>query len=161
MMNPLRIDGSQRNDDDAQLYKRIIRDVCYFYHDLAGYGYIMGDLDYSNDYPLPYWNLLNRIDTGCGDDRFIRSGILVLFLAMIQDQFDGSGDWISSCAEDISQNLQQFIPEDADMLRLSDTVLHGVALLQKAKQNDNRFDKDSAWAYDAFVKRYFQDCTNT
>ena len=58
MRNPLRIDGSQREDDDSQLYNRLTRDVCYLFHELAGYNHIMGDLDYANDYSLPYWELI-------------------------------------------------------------------------------------------------------
>ena len=46
MTPPLRLD-SQREDNDAQLYRRLVRDVCYFYHELADFGYIVGDLDYA------------------------------------------------------------------------------------------------------------------
>ena len=79
----------------------------------------MGDLDYANDYSLPYWEVINRIDTGRPDDRFIRSGILILFLAMIHDELDGSGCWISRHLNVVSEALKRFIPEDDDMLRFS------------------------------------------
>ena len=95
MEPPLRIDGSQREDDDAALYQRLVRDVCFLYHELSEYRYIMGDLDYAGEYSLPYWELINRIDTGRIDDRFIRGGIQILMLAMLQDVFDRSGDSIS------------------------------------------------------------------
>lgn len=91
MKPPLRIDNSQREDDDFVLYKRLIRDICYLFHELADYRHIMGDLDYANDYALPYWTLINRVDTGMPDDRIIRSGILILFMAMLHDYFDGGG----------------------------------------------------------------------
>ena len=105
MKQPLRIDDTQREDDDVALYRRLIRDVCLLYHELSAYRHIMGDLDYAKDYPLEYWTLINRIDTGRSDDRFIRSGILVLLLAMLQDVFDGSGDYISRHANAIRANL--------------------------------------------------------
>lgn len=160
MTTPLRLDASQREDDDHQLYERLVRDVCYFYHKLSDYGEIVGDLDYANDYPLPYWRLINRVDTGRGDDRFIRSGILMLLMAMIHDQLDGSGDRISDHVNDVTLNLQQFVPEDGDMLRLCDAVLHGLAILDNPRARDDRFDTDSAWSYDAFVRRYFQNYAN-
>jgi hypothetical protein len=155
MTQPLRIDGSQLEQDDVALYRRLIRDVCFLYHELSAYRHIMGDLDYANDYPLEYWILLNRIDTGQSDDRFIRGGILVLMLAMLADVFDGSGDSISRHAEAISRELEQFVPEDDTMLRLAEAVEHGLRLLANSASADDRFDTDSCWAYDTFVRSYF------
>jgi hypothetical protein len=120
----------------------------------------MGDLDYANDYPLEYWTLINRIDTGRNDDRFIRGGILVLILAMLQDVFDGSGNHISCHAKDISRELEQFVPEDDTMLRLAESVEHGVELLANSASPDNRFNTDVCWAYDTFVRQYFVDGAN-
>ena len=157
MSLPLRIDGSQREDNDARLYKQLTREVCYLFHELAAYPHVMGDLDYANDYALPYWTLINRIDTGRHDDRIIRSGILILFLAMLHDQFDGSGCWISKHLDDVSAALEQFVPEDDEMLRLSDSVLHGIELLRADSPSDDRFDRDSDWAYNTFVRRYFEN----
>jgi len=156
MTTPLRLDDSQREDNDATLYKQLTRDICYLFHELAAYRHIMGDLDYANDYALPYWDLISRVDTGRDDDRLIRSGILILFMAMLQDEFDGSGCWISKHLDAISSALTQFIPEDDEILRLSDSVSHGIELLRNDSQQDNRFDVDSAWAYNAFVRRYFE-----
>lgn len=157
MKQPLRIDGTHLEQDDVALYRRLTRDVCFLYHELSAYRHIMGDLDFSNDYPLEYWTLINRIDTGRNDDRFIRGGILVLMLAMLQDVFDGSGDWVSRCAKDISRELEQFIPEDDTMLRLAESVEHGLELLGTSATADDRFKADVCWAYDTFVRRYFVD----
>jgi len=155
MKQPLRIDGSQLEQEDVALYRRLLRDVCFLYHELSAYRYIMGDLDYANDYPLEYWTLLNRIDTGRSDDRFIRGGILVLMLAKLADVFDGSGDSISRHAKAISKELEQFIPEDDTMLRLAGSVEYGLRLLANSASADDRFDNDSRWAYDTFVRSYF------
>lgn len=154
---PLRIDDSQREDDDPVLYKRLLRDVCYLFHELADYRHIMGDLDYANDYELPYWNLVNRVDTGRPDDRLIRSGILILFLAMLHDEFDGSGCRISKYADSVLSALTELVPEDNDILRLSDCVCRGLELLRSGSRPDDRFDEDSTWAYSTFVQRYFED----
>lgn len=51
---PLRIDGSQREDDDVKLYRRLVRDICFLYHELSAYRNIMGDLNYAEDYSLEY-----------------------------------------------------------------------------------------------------------
>ena len=159
MTTPLRLDDSQREGNDAALYKQLTRDVCYLFHELAAYRHFMGDLDYANDYALPYWTLINRIDTGRGDDRLIRSGILILFLAMLHDEFDGSGCWISKHLDAVFTALNQFVPEDDEMLRLTESVLHGAQLLRTDSKPDDRFDGDSSWAYDTFVRRYFENGT--
>jgi hypothetical protein len=157
MNRGLRTDKSQREDDDHGLYKRLTRDVCFLYHELADYGHIMGDLDYASDYPLDYWRLINGIETGRGDDRFIRSGILVLMMAMLQDEFDGSGCWISKHLNSAKDELERFIPEDEDILKLTDYVLHGLQLLASGSPADNHFDTGACWAYDQFVRAYFLD----
>lgn len=157
MKMPLRLDNSQREDDDPLVYKRLVRDVCYLFHELADYQHIMGDLDYANDYALSYWALINRVDTGNPDDRLIRSGILILFMAMLWDEFDVSGCWISRHADAVSAELAQFVPEDEDMLRLSESVLHGLELLRCDSKPDKRFEEDSVWAYSSFVRQYFKD----
>jgi hypothetical protein len=157
MSRALRTDSSQREDDDHGLYKRLIRDVCFLYHELAVHGHIMGDLDYASDYPLEYWRLINRIETGRGDDRFIRSGILVLMMAMLQDEFDGSGCWISKHLSAAKEELERFVPEVEDMLKLADCVLHGLQLLAGGSPADNHFDTGACWAYDQFVRAYFLD----
>lgn len=82
MKLPLRIDASQREPDAIDLYRRLVRDICFLYHELAAYRHLMGDLDYSTDHTLDDWFLLNRIDTGRPDDRFIRGGIPILLLAV-------------------------------------------------------------------------------
>ena len=155
MPQPLRIDGSQREDCDASLYGRLVRDICFLYHELSAYNHIMGDLDYAGDYPLEYWQLLNRIDTGNPDDRFIRSGILILFLAMLFDCFDGSGDAISKNVDQISNALARFVPEDDAVLRLQNTVEHGLRLLTTTGRADDLFVTESSWAYTTFVRSYF------
>jgi hypothetical protein len=157
MKMPLRLDNSQREDDDPAVYKRLVRDVCYLFHELADYQQIMGDLDYPNDYALSYWALINRVATGNPDDRLIRSGILILFMAMLWDEFDGSGYWISKHTDAVSAALTKFVPEDEDMLRLSESVLHGLELLRCDSKPDKRFEEDSVWAYNSFVRQYFKD----
>jgi hypothetical protein len=155
MKPPLRIDASQREDDDIALYRRLVRDICFLYHELADYRHIMGDLDYSTDYTLDYWLLLNRIDTGRPDDRFIRGGILILLLAMLQDVFDGSGNAITENIERAKLAIAEFVPEDEDMLRLMEAAEHGLKLLETTGSADDQFDTDASWAYGAFVRAYF------
>lgn len=157
MRRPLRIDRSQREDDDPALYTRLVRDVCLLYHRLADYGHIMGDLNYREDYPLCYWELLNRIDTGGSDDRFIRGGILILMLAMIQDVLDGSGNSITDYLQSASRAITEFLPEDDNMLRLVKLVEHGLHLVDTSRVADELFSREVCWAYDAFVRRYFRE----
>ncbi len=142
---------------DGELYKELVRDVCFLYHQLASYGHIMEDLDFVGDFPRPYWDLVNRIDTDHGDDRLIRSGILILFLAGIEDERQQSGMWISNHAKEIEQSLQQFVPEDHDISRLCDAVVYGLSLLKRPYSQDDRFDEDYSWAYHPFVAQYFRD----
>ncbi len=44
MTQPFRIDGSQLKQDDVALYRRLIRDVCFLYHELSAYRHIMATL---------------------------------------------------------------------------------------------------------------------
>lgn len=156
MKRPLRIDGSQREDDDPTLYTRLTRDVCFLYHQLSQYRYIMGDLDYATDYPLAYWSLLNRVETPLrDDDRFIRGGIMILMLAMLDAEFDGAVCWISRHLEAAIKEINAFIPEDSDMLRLSSLVGHGLAILSQRSTPDKHFEAEMSWAYEAFVRAYF------
>lgn len=76
-------------------------------------------------------------------------------LAMLQTVFDGSGNWISKHLEDATEALDHFVPEDEDMLRLSDAVQNGLRLLASSGTPDDAFNTDIAWAYDAFVRSYF------
>jgi hypothetical protein len=44
-----------------------------------------------------------------------------------------------------------------EILRLSDSVLHGIELLRTGSRPDDRFDADASWAYNAFVQRYIEN----
>ena len=156
MTEPLRLDDAQLEVDDV-IYKHLTRDTCALFHELADYRHIMGDLDYASDYSLSYWALINRIDTGQSDDRFIRSGILILLMAMLHNEFDGSGCWISKHLDAVSSALDQFVPEDNEMSRLFHSVSHGLQLLRSDSNCDSRFEEESTWAYDAIVRRYFEN----
>ncbi|MGV3607236.1 MAG: hypothetical protein ACO1RA_12600 [Planctomycetaceae bacterium] len=145
------------NQEDRALYKRLVRDICLLYHQLSDYRRIMGDLDYSEDFPLEYCKIINRLDHTDGH-RFIRGGILILFLAMIDEVLIEAGDHISRHAKDVLSELERFIPEDTEMLRLSEAVEYGLSLLlAKAKGADEHFEKEVCWAYNAFVRKYFID----
>ena len=82
---------------------------------------------------------MNRIDTA-GVTIDSSGGILVLMLACSKTLFDGSGDYISLRATDISRELERFIPEDDTMLRLAESVKHGLDLLANSASADDRFD---------------------
>jgi len=155
MTLPLRLDDTQREDDDYELYKQLTKDACYLFHELIAYNGMMGDLNYAVDYPRPYWNLINRVDTGDDDDRLIRSGILMLFLAMLHDEFDGSGISITPHRQAVSEALSKFAPEDSEMLRLCKIVERGLSLLESASPPDAQFATDSGWAFHTFVRGYF------
>ena len=144
-----------RSDGDRKVYRRLIRDICYLYHDLAGYRYIIGDLDYAAEYDFPYWQVVNRIDTGTLEDRFIRGGILVLVLAKVQDVFDGSGDSLTVELCDYQRSLSDFIPEDDEMLRLLQAVEHGIKIVESGAARDDLIEREICWAYNAFVNAYF------
>ncbi len=70
----------------------------------------------------------------------------MIMLAMLQDAFDGSGDHISRHVKDISRELDRFIPEDDMMLRLAESVEHGLRLLASSGSADDRFNTDACWA---------------
>lgn len=157
MKPPLRSDDTQQEDGDPSLYRRLVRDICYLYHELAEYRHIMWDLDYQADYPLEYWNLINRIDTGSCDDRFVRAGILIHLLAMIKDEIEGSGARIYAHHDEVRKAIFEFVPEDTEMLRLSNAVMAGLNLFRDFSSDTEQLDADAAWAYAEFVEKYFTE----
>lgn len=78
-------------------------------------------------------------------------------LAKLEDVFDGSGDSISRNVEETLKEIAMFVPEDEDMLRLLNSVEHGLRLLKETGMQDERFEEDVCWAYDTFVRRYFSE----
>lgn len=142
-------------DDDCSLIDTathcgLVRDVCYMYHELVGYRHMTGDLAYSTDFSTAYWDLINRTD-----DSFVREGILVLFMAMLVDFFDESGDYILEHTEAISRALKNFVPESTEMLRLLEAVEYGLLLVATQQPRDDRYQSECSWVYEECVRGYF------
>jgi len=143
--------------ENFALHRRLTRDVCFLYEDLSGYRHIMGDIDYATEFDLPYWDIINEIDTQTPQDRFLRGGLLVLMLAMTEDVFLGSGSYVTAHLEAVENAVARFIPEDHDILRLSEALGHAVGLLQSESPRDDHLSGELCWAYDAFVGAYFRE----
>ncbi len=106
---------------------------------------------------LEYWSLLNRIDTGRSDDRFIREEFWCANARDACGRLWWFRDSVSRHAKAISKELEQFIPEDDTMLRLAESVEHGLRLMVNSASSDDRFDTDSCWAYDTFRADVFRE----
>jgi hypothetical protein len=108
---------------DWVLVEEVKKDICLLYHTLRRYGFIMGDLNYSEVYSMRYWRFLDM--TGLPDDgrRFIRDGCLVMILAMCWEVIDGSGSYLIKYLDECTSRVSKLVPEDEDSIKLLDTVI--------------------------------------
>lgn len=78
------------------MVQHIEKDICFLYHQLSSYSYIMGDLDYNEHYRLPYWDFINiKSPMNDYEKAFIQEGCLVLILTMAWEQIEGAGCYIN------------------------------------------------------------------
>ena len=145
-----------REEVDWVLYQRLCRDVCFLYHELAARSYVTGDLDYANIYSLPYWDHLLEIDTGGRDDEFLKNGLLMILLAMIWDELDESGVWISNFLPAVKDALAFHVAESSDSVRLFAIVQRGLELIERKSPADASMREESHWAHETFVRGYFR-----
>jgi hypothetical protein len=152
----------QNPNNEWELIRHLERDICFFYHQLSSYSFIIGDLDFAEYYNLPYWNYINR-DFRLTENElcFIKNGCLVLILAMALEQIDDAGCYIDDKIDIILDNLKQFEPQDEKQNELHDIVT--LALNSIKHQNRELYDllkNKSIWVHEEFVRGYFRELVN-
>ena len=145
-----------QSDVDWVLVQQVERDICLLYHQLAEYSFIMGDLYYGNVYALPYWNFLDT--PGLPDEKheFIRTGCLVMILAMAWDEIDGSGTYLAKFAKPCTEALRRFEAADESSKRLLAIVRDAVIAAAEGNCPDDLFAR-SVWVHETFVRGYFKE----
>jgi hypothetical protein len=142
--------------------KQIIeRDICYLYHQLSSYSYIMGDLYFGEVYNLPYWEYLDveSLDLHIDDNErdFIIESCLVMILTMAWEQIDGAGCYINNKVDKILQCLKSFIPKNEKQIELQRIALNAVDLAANSSNElDEQVYKESIWVHKEFIRNYFR-----
>ncbi len=131
------------------------RDICMLYHELAQYSHIMGDLDYTNLYPLPYWDFIANSGLDWQLDAFIRDGSLVMLLAMSWDCIDGSGSYLVPHIPAAQSAVRSFSITDDQTLKLLSVVDTALTLAESPEPDTSELEAGSGWVHDTFVKAYF------
>jgi hypothetical protein len=145
-------------DDSAEhrlLAQHLCRDICMLYHELAEYSFIMGDLDYTNLYTLPYWNCITNTGLDWRSDAFIREGSLVMLLSMAWDCLDGSGSYLIpnlSCAQ---ASVASVTATDDQTTQLRTVVGTALNTVSSGQTEPAKLREDSGWVHDTYVKGYF------
>ncbi len=140
------------------------RDICFLYHQLAGYHDVMGDLDYRY-FTLPYWQYFNP--AAVSDDRteeslFVSDGCLVMVFAMACDSLDGSGRFLVDDKERLSavqDRLKALAPSDAKTDRLVAAVRQATSAVASnhlsPHSNADAAIADGCWIHETFINAYF------
>lgn len=152
-----------RSLDSAEFHS-IKRDICYLYHQLAAYCGVMGDLNYQEVYPLPYWEYLNISGLLVPERVFIQTGCLMMILAMAWETLSDAGSYIAqnNHATRCLNALNTVEGDDANFYRLVEIVKLALNLVQRAgSENDEQLEieklsAESGWAFREYVLGYFQ-----
>ncbi|HUY92585.1 MAG TPA: hypothetical protein VMV10_27850 [Pirellulales bacterium] len=156
------------NDDDLNydfyvgdsinwvLVQNIERDVCYLYHELAQYSFIMGDLAYGRVFALPYWEFLDLPGLTQDDREFLRDGCLVMILAMAWDLIDGSGAHLQTHVSPCRDAIERLICEDEDSQQLVRTVQLALNAAENGGSANPDLERLSNWVHKRYVRGYFR-----
>lgn len=148
--------------DVWDVLQQIEKDICFLYHQLSLYSHIMGDLNYTGHYNLPYWNFINS-KFPINDDElcFIKEGCLIIILSMAWEQIDDAGSYINDKANIIMNNLDVFEPLNEKQSELHDIVILTVNYAMNPKQGlYEDVLKKSKWVHREFVMGYFRKRVN-
>lgn len=133
----------------------IERDICYLYHELAPYGYIMGDLAWGSVYALPYWDFLSLAGLDVKRTRFICEGSLVAILAMAFESLDGSGSYGKAHMGECRRGIESLTLEDPRTKRLAEIVRVALDTIAQGRDADEELEASSRWVHTEFVRGYF------
>lgn len=155
--------GQSNREMPYDQFIAVQRDICYLYHELAEYSFIMGDLAFGATYALPYWDYLQIGGFDEATTAFVRDGCLVMLLTMAWECIDQAGSYllqdnrIRTC-----QAAVQALPvPDERTRRLTATVQAALDLAASENvRNLERLDhisNESDWVHRAYVREYFRE----
>ena len=144
--------------EDWDEVQELERDILLLYHQLAKYGFVMGDLSYGTVFSLPYWDFLNPTGLANDEDRasFVQCGCLVMLLAMAWERIDGSDGYLDRHRDSVLEKLATCTPFGQHGERLLNLVKDMVAAALQGNEDNERCRIESDWAYKTIVRGYFQ-----
>ena len=129
----------------------VAKDIAYFYQVMAEYGYIMGDLDYSNEFGGDYWRW---IDTDQPEE--IRRGALAILVAQISEFVDGSGNTVTRSLDQYRRVVSAIYPKSTNEDRLIKVARLGLKVVQGEAASTKKFEDELLWVYEYCVDTYFR-----
>lgn len=154
---------SPEPDNKWVKFQLIERDICYLFHQLSSYSYIMADLYYDEIYNLPYWEYIN-IDINDIQDKeqcsFIREGCLILIFAMVIEAIEGAGSYVMDNLENIKNNLNNFKPSNKKEKKLYKIVSSAFEYIETNEEDLNLLDEQSVWIHKEYIRKYFEEKVN-
>lgn len=139
--------------------QEIEKDICYLFHQIEPYRSIMGDLNYVELYPRPYWRYLN-LDQGQDQSRFVRNGCLVMILAMAWEIIDDAGSFLLPNLAECRSQVESIVPENDEAKKMVETVLLALDLAASGESEIEAVWTQSQWMYQTIVGKYFSDRSN-
>lgn len=139
--------------------QKVERDICFLYHQIEPYQSIMGDLNYEELYPRPYWFYLD-LDSEKDRDHFVRDGCLVMILAMAWEAIDGSGGYVFPHIQACRNAIENLTLEDERITKIVETVNLALDYAESSTPEDEQIQDLSSWVYDEVVGNYFRSRTS-
>ena len=153
--------ATDSDDADLDAWTRsvqVTRDIVFFFHQQAGYSFVMDDLDYGF-FSEEYWAAL--VDRRAPLDLEIQRGCLALLYAMGTYEAGNIGVALGEALQGCRCTLQLYQPTDRDTMALK--ALAEQALSHAAVPNSRRdFDAvwelsgKAAWIHQLAVRPYFE-----
>lgn len=132
------------------------RDICYLFHQLSEYSYVMGDLYWDSIYSLPYWDYLEPEVVDPKRARFIQVGCLVMVLARAFGLLDRGGRHKEPWVEESRRRIAAMKAADDDSAKLASITLRALELASAGSSSDEELEAQSRWVHTTFVCGYFE-----
>ena len=129
----------------------VAKDIAYFYQVMAEYGYIMGDLDYSNEFGGDYWRWIDA-----DQPEEIRRGALAILVAQISEFVDGAGNTVTRSLDQYRRVVSAIYPQSTNENRLIEVARLGLKVVQGEAASTKKFEDELPWVYEYCVDTYFR-----
>lgn len=141
------------------------RDIGGFYQQQSVEYSLYGDADFGTSLNLPYWDYLDVRNVNEADSDFLRTGSLVIMVAMALEPFEDIGICYLSNEQrkhDYQLAIEGFEPTNSDEQRLKNLITELVNIQQpSAWTSIKHLEKELQWVYVNFIYGYFRNKANS